>query len=166
MDIPRFSSFPNRVLIIKIVNNIANNDLPGNISPFSRPAKLAHLREVDRWLTDCASGDSGIGKILCLKSGLSEQWIDCVENLKKERRQKKSRRWADFWNGCDLRDYRGIENIAKFIPLGFVSSWVSFCPWNHRKTGQFRRDWSLCPMMESLLSEFYQFVWRVKKWRI
>jgi hypothetical protein len=34
-------------------------------------------------LTDRAPGDSGIGKILCLKSGLSEQWIDCIENLKK-----------------------------------------------------------------------------------
>jgi hypothetical protein len=27
-------------------------------------------------------GDSGIGKILCLKSRPSEQWIDCMESLK------------------------------------------------------------------------------------
>jgi hypothetical protein len=34
-------------------------------------------------LTDRTPGDSGIGKILRLKSGPSEQWIDCDENLKK-----------------------------------------------------------------------------------
>jgi hypothetical protein len=31
----------------------------------------------------CSSDLSGIGKTLRLKSGLSEQWIDCVQNLKK-----------------------------------------------------------------------------------
>jgi hypothetical protein len=39
-------------------------------------------------LTDRAPGDSGIGKILRLKSGPSEQWIDCVENLKREGHRK------------------------------------------------------------------------------